>query len=131
VSYKTHFPGLAPFFNCWLLDKQLADGKVLTSCQESQSLARNVFYIDPTKDEMYDYTGQVSADAVWRDTAPFDPAKPEWSAKAHVSDGWYFTTFDVTWVLNFQSDATSQVSTVKAGTFAIDQTVRLLMSYTN
>ena len=130
VVNKTHFAGLAPFYNCWLAEKPLADGQVLTSCQESASNNRYVLVINPVEGAVYDYTGTVPASTVWRDVQVYDPAFPTWAAKAKVADGWYFTT-DTAWVLNFRDDATGQVTVVKAGTFAVDDTIKLLMSYSN
>ena len=119
------------YINCWLASKPLGDGKVLASCQEDRAgNMRKTLYIDPVKNEMYDYAGVAPTDIVWLVSTSFDPAKPEWSAKTRVSDGWYFTTANITWVLNFQPD-TGATITVKAGTFSADGNVKVLVTYTN
>ena len=152
VTNKTSIAGIAPYMNCWLAEKPLADGKVLTDCQDVVSYNRHLLYIDPTTDELHEYetTPQVwdttpttpgrvcgwcniysyPAGTTWIDVQVYDPAYPTWGAKAKVSDGWFFTT-DTAWVLNFQADATGLVTTVKAGTFSVDGTIKLLISYSN
>lgn len=131
VVNKTRYAGSMPFYNCWLSETPLSDGKVLASCQYVVDYTRSVYYIDPTKDELYEYTGTVPGNIVWKDVQSFDPATPTLGAKTRVTDGLYFTTFDIAWVLKFQADVTNVVTVVKAGTFEVDETVNLLMTYNN
>ena len=135
VVNKTSFPvpsGYNYSLNgCELADKPLANGWILTRCWDGATVTLQTFYIDPNKDEMYDYTGTVPADTVWHRVASIDPVTPTWGAKAKVADGWYFTAFDNSWVLKFQADATGAVTVIKEGTFAADGNLLLLMTYNN
>ena len=124
VVNKTQYASL---FNCQLPNTALSDGKIAVSCQERPSLARRNFYIDPLKNEIYEYVGTVPANITFSDTVN-NSDKPEWGAKARVADGWYFTTANITWVLNFQSDS-GTVTTIKAGTFAADGNIKGLVTY--
>lgn len=152
VINKTSIAGLGPYMNCWIAERPLVDGKVLTDCQDVISYNRHLLYIDPTTNELHDYETAVQvwdttpttpgricgwckiysypAGTTWIDVQAYDPAYPTWSTKAHVSDGWYFTT-GTDWVLNFKSDATGAVTVVKAGTFEVDGNLQLLILYTN
>lgn len=129
VVNKTHYAGLAPFYNCWLAEKPLTSGKVLTSCQYSVDFTRAVYYINPTNGAMYDYAGAVPVDNVWHDVQPFDPMFPTWGAKAKIAAGWYFTTTDTRWVIKFQTDGTNAVSTIQSGTLAENGDVPLMRTY--
>lgn len=153
VNTTPYTQGFYPLGNCWLAEKPLADGKVLVDCQDAMTLNRHLLYIDPTTDQLHEYEtapqvwdttpttpGRVCgwcniysypAGTVWHDVQDYDPAYPTWGPKVKVSDGWYFTPGTATWVLNFQADATGLVTTVKAGTFAGDGNIALLMSYSN
>lgn len=127
VTNATSVPGTAPFFNCWLLEQPLEDGRVLTSCQRVDTLARVVYYINPVEEKLYDYVGEVSTNAVWHAVGyKFD--KPGWYTYAHVTDGQYFVPDNAGWVLKFKPNNGDEV-TVKAGTFAQDETIRLIMHY--
>jgi hypothetical protein len=120
------------YFNCWLAAKPLSDGRVLASCQETRTTHdRKSLYIDPTRNEMYDYVDEVPADTVWHDVTPSAWLKPGVGPNSAVSDGWYFTTDYATWTLYFQSSSTGATAVVKEGSFATDETIRLLMTYTN
>ena len=124
VVNKTQYTSL---FNCQLSNVALSDGKIAVSCQERPSLTRRNFYIDPLKNEIYEYVGTLPANITFSGTTN-NSDKPEWSAKARVADGWYFTTANITWVLNFQSDS-GTVTTVKAGTFTTDGTIGIMVTY--
>ena len=124
TSYTT---GNNPIFNCGIANKPLSDGKVLLDCQERTTLSARKFYIDPTKDTMYDYNDAVPADINFTFVQGFDPATG-WLARAQVSDGWYFTT-NPTWVLKFQYNQGGAIITVKAGSFATDGNINVLASF--
>ncbi len=131
VTNKTSYTaGNNPVFNCGIANKPLADGKVLLDCQERVTLQARKFYIDPTKDEMYDYAGTVPTDVTFTFVAN-NSDKPEWSAKAKVSDGWYFTTFDATWVLKFQFDQGGAIIIVKTGIPQVDGNINVLASFSH
>jgi hypothetical protein len=132
VVNKTSLPGVLPYVNCWLASKPLPDGKVLTNCVDNTSSAsgRHVLYIDPTKDELHDYGGTVPSDVIWLDVARFDQLKPEWGAKAQVSDGWYFNLSTDGRTIKFQQNGTGTISVIKVGTLD-DDTIKILVSYSN
>lgn len=139
--------GAIPLFNCWLANAPIADGKILVSCQDGITLRRHVLYIDPvTTDEMYEYSGSLptslayteNADKTW--TLPAntgwidhyvpDPATPNWGAKAHTAEGWFFTTFINGWTMLFM-DNQGVTYTVKAGDWVTDGVVTELVTYNN
>ena len=152
VANKTSLAGAWMYFNCWMAETPLANGKVLVDCQDGVSYNRHLLYIDPTTDELHEYETAVQvwdttpasnggvcgwckildypAGTTWQDVQVYDPAYPSWDAKVKVPDGWYFTT-DASWVLNFKSDTTGAITVVKAGTFADEGNIFLLMSYSN
>jgi hypothetical protein len=142
--------GFYPLANCWMAKAPLTDGKVLVSCQDATSLGRHVLYIDPIKDELYEYTGVIPAtlqyttnpdksvtlpavyDWIWGHS--YDQANPPaWAENVTVGIGTYYTTYTVTWVLLFK-DTAGVVSTVKSGE-PLDKTnggsFTLLISYSN
>lgn len=132
IANKTSIPGVLAYVNCELASKPLPDGKILARCVDNvMGTGRHVLYIHPVLDEMYDHVGEVPSDIVWVSSTQYDPATPNWWAKAKISDGWFFTSNTVTWVLKFQDDATKTVMTVKAGTFGADGTIKALLSYSN
>lgn len=151
VSNMTPFTaGFYPLANCWLAKTPLADGKVLVSCQDAISLSRHVLYIDPVKEEMYEYTGLIppalqyitnsdrsvtlpaAYDWIWGHS--FDQQNPPaWAENVTISTGTYYTTYIQTWILLFKSIQTGVVSTVKNGDpLAKDGgSFTLLISYSN
>lgn len=139
--------GAIPLFNCWLANAPIADGKILVSCQDGITLRRHVLYIDPvTTDEMYEYSGSLptslayteNADKTWTlpantgwiDHYVQDPATPNWGAKAHTAEGWFFTTFINGWTMLFM-DNQGVTYTVKAGDWVTDGVVTELVTYNN
>ncbi|MBZ0092147.1 MAG: hypothetical protein K8F27_08000 [Sulfuricellaceae bacterium] len=152
VVNKTSIAGIAPYINCWMAEKPLPDGKVLADCQDVVTYNRHLLYIDPTTDELHEYEtapqvwdttpttpGRVCgwcniysypAGTTWLEVQDYDPVH-QWDAYAKVADGWFFATDANNTVLNFQSDATGAVTVVKAGTFSVDGTIMLLVSYSN
>lgn len=137
VVNKTSYPLLAgnvySLSKCWLPEKALADGKVLVNCQEPIGNTRKVFYIDPTKEEMYDYAGAVPTDIVWHDVTPVNAVlqQPSWGSQAKVTSGWFYTVGTSTWVLWFLDDKTGTSAIVKAGTLQADGNINYMNSYTN
>ena len=136
VINKTQYQaGFIPLGICDLGYPQLTDGKVLSRCTNAvatpstPALTRVISYIDPIKGEMYDFTGTVPTNVVWR-SFENNADKPEWGAKARVSDGWYYVLFNSDWILNFQPDS-GAVTTVKAGTFLGDGNINILIAYSN
>ena len=153
LANKTQYTaGFYPLANCWIAERPLVDGRILVNCQDAMSLMRHLLYIDPTRDELYEYDDIIltwdttplgagvcgwcrfadqPTGTVWHDVQRYDASFPTWSAKARVADGWHFTTNTVTWVLNFQ-DNTGAVTVVTPGTtFEVNETIRWLGSYTN
>lgn len=137
VVNKTSYPLLVgnvySLSKCWLPEKALADGKVLVNCQEPVDNTRKVFYIDPTKDEMYDYAGVVPTDIVWHDVNPVGTVvhQPGWGPQAKVSDGWFYTFATSNWVLWFLDDKTGASAVVKTGTLQADGNINYMNSYSN
>jgi hypothetical protein len=135
VVNKTQFQsGAFPVSDC-ALGPSMSDGKILHQCKIQVATngyaagALVVTYVNPNTGEMLDYTGTVPSNVNWLVSAT-NADKPEWGAKARVSDGWYYTTANATWVILFQSDD-GKVTTVKAGTFAVDRNLRIMASYSN
>jgi hypothetical protein len=145
---KTSFTtGLSPIFNCWVSKASgvLADGKILVSCQDTSSLRRHYLYIDPTKDELYEYTGQTPANLTCTENVDKTwtcPADNDWEnnqsvppvgapadalATAHVSDGWYFSTNTEQRTIFF-ADSLGNTSTVKVGLGGV---VKMLMTFSH
>lgn len=143
---KTSFStGVRPFFNCWMSKASgtLADGRVLVSCQDTASLRRHYLYIDPTKDELYEYTGQTPANLTCTENVDKTwtcPANNDWEniqvvppagapvgavATAQVSDGWYFSTNTEQRTIFF-ANSLGTVTTVKVG---LGDLVQMLMTF--
>lgn len=130
VINKTHLAGIAPVGDCWLAEKPLSDGKVLTSCADARVAgSRSVYYIDPTLDAIYDFPDAVPADVVWHNVAYYDPATPSLRAKVRVSDGLYFNPNADVWSLYFQADATGTAMLVRQA--PAGNNIALLMAYNN
>jgi hypothetical protein len=136
VVNKTQFQaGALPLYSCALGLQPLADGKVLTQCRNA--IAVNgipaatlvVTYINRSTGEMLDYSGTVPSNMVWVLSAN-NADKPEWGAKARVAGGWYYTKYNETSVLRFQSDSGDSF-VVKQGTFAADGDIKVIVSYSN
>jgi hypothetical protein len=150
LTNKTSFTtGFFPLANCWLPKSgPLADGKVLASCQDAFGLRRHYLYIDPTKDELYEYTGAVPANLACTENANKTwacPAGNDWVsvqdvppsgaptnsvAATKVGDGWYYNTNSNNYAIFFLTTATGNVTTVKDGT-GIEGTVGLLMTFSH
>jgi hypothetical protein len=148
VKNVTRWNGLGnDLFNCLIANYALSDGKILALCKDLAELKYRVLYINPLKNEFYEYVGElpanlhytiradgfISADDLgngWGDVQKFDPTTPTWGARAQVADGWYFTPNDQAWVLKFQDNA-GAVSTLKAGTFEKEGNLFLMISYNN
>jgi len=136
--------GFYPLANCWLSPTPQDDGKILVACQDAMSLHCHMLYINPVTDEIYEYAGAVPtnmayvenadftwtipANSVWTWYATIDPATPTWGAKAHVTDGWYYTSNNNAATLLFVNNQ-GVVTTVNAGNFATDGSYPLLISY--
>jgi hypothetical protein len=110
VVNKTQYQaGAIPLGICEYGYPQLTDGKVLTRCTNAvatastPALTRVISYVNPVTGEQFDFTGTVPANIVWR-SVENNTNKPEWGAKARVSDGWYFTPANATSNLKFQPD---------------------------
>ncbi|MHB1591989.1 MAG: hypothetical protein ACYCTW_10720 [Sulfuricella sp.] len=137
VVNKTQYTtGYAPLSNCWLMDPSFlsqTNGKVLTDCQDAVGGGRHVLYIDPTKDELYEYPGTVPTGIIWHDVTPYDLVRHQsgWDSQAQVTDGWYYTPMTGNWVLYFLDNNTGASTTVKAGTFQVDGNIDYLVTYTN
>ena len=134
VVNKTQYQaGAFPLFNCALGYPQLSDGKILTQCTTAVATAstpantRVLSYIDPSNNELRDFLGSVPANNTWRVIEKTDN-KPEWSSKARVADGWYYTPFDSDWELYFLPDIGSSF-TVKKGTLAGDGNLNIMVRY--
>jgi hypothetical protein len=122
--------GVYPLYNCWLAHAALPDGKILASCQDALNAIRRTLYIDRQVNAIREYAGVVPTDIKWLASTPFDPLTPNWSAKARVKDGWYFTSNTETWVLLFRNDS-GQVSTIKREiTPTSNGNLKVLGSYT-
>lgn len=109
VKNMTQWNGLGKdLFLCFIANHPLADGKILTLCKDLAGMKWHTLYIDPTKDEMYEYTGTVPADLVytvdpdsgipaaslgasWLDVDKPTAAHPQWNSFAKVTDGYYYT----------------------------------------
>jgi hypothetical protein len=120
VVNKTQYQlGFIPLSICDLGYPQLTDGKVLTRCSNAvatastPALTRVITYINPVTGENYDYTGTVPANIVWH-SVDSNADKPEWSAKARVIDGWFFTPYNATTNLRFQAD-TGVITNIQSG----------------
>ena len=76
VVNKTKYTfGARPLSKCAIMDPSFTarmKGKVLTECQASDGTGRHVLYIDPSKNEIYEYSGTVPTDVVWQDVTPLD-----------------------------------------------------------
>lgn len=143
VTNKTSYTaGGYPLFNCWLAKTPMADGMVLAACQDAFSGKRHYFYLDPRKDEIYDYTGQVPAKLLCQEQAngswicPVDhewvslqettpngaPADAEVATK--VTDGWYLSTHPSGDTLYFVDSSGKTITVAKIG-----GVVRLLITF--
>ena len=129
VNKSQYQVGVFPLGNCLLATALANDGKLFVQCQDAVSLIRRNLYVDTSKNELYDFAGVIPLDVILLGVGGSNSNKPEWGKKARVADGWYYTTFDVSWVLNFRAD-TGVVTTVKAGIFAVDGNVKVLTTYT-
>ena len=119
INKTQYLAGFIPLGLCEYGYPQLTDGKVLTRCTNAVATAstpansRVVSYINPVTGEMFDYTGTVPSNTVWRSVVN-NADKPEWGAKARVSDGWFFTPFNATSNLKFQTD-TGIITDIQSG----------------
>ncbi len=136
VVNKTQFQlGAFPLYNCALGLQPLADGKVLSQCRNAVAVngipagTLVVTYINRVTGEMLDYNGAVPSNMVWV-LSTNNADKPEWEAKARVAGGWYYTKYNETSVLRFQSDSGDSF-VVKQGTFTTDGDIKTMISYTN
>lgn len=131
--------GLRPLSRCAIMDPSFTvqtKGKVLTECQASDGSGRHVLYIDPTKNEIYEYSGTVPTGIVWQDVTPLDLVmfRAGWSSQTKVEGGWYYTIGNPVldnWVLRFLDDSTAISTIVKAGTFLVDGNINYLVTYSN
>lgn len=123
---KTHFSGTIPFYNCWLAEKPLADGYILTSCLYFADQVRYTLSIDPIHDEIRDYSGVVPADIVWHDIN-YLPRKLDWVSYIETSDGWYFTTEKNPFTLYFKNKNSASVTTITTSS----EPPRVMMIYHN
>ena len=118
-----------PLFNCEIASLPLTDGKELTRCTNAvatastPALTRVVSYVNPVTGEQFDYTGAVPANIVWK-SVENNADKPEWSAKARISDGWFFTPFNATSNLRFQAD-NGTITNIESGGDSIQVMVTL------
>ena len=108
VKNMTQWNGLGKdLFLCFIANHPLADGKILTLCKDLAGLKWHLLYIDPTKDELREYSATPPADLVyvvspeggilaaglgtsWLDVDKPTTAHPQWNSFAKVSDGYYF-----------------------------------------
>ena len=135
VVNKTRYIGFQTPIGCQIATIPLADGRILIDCAFALSpilaiVSYGTFYIDPATDEMYEVTGAVPTGISYIGRQIPDPAYPQWSVMARVSDGWYFATVATPLVLQFQPDG-GAVATVKTGDPVVDQNLWLLRSYSN
>lgn len=137
VVNKTKYTfGVYPLGKCVIMDPSFTakmKGKVLTECQASDGTGRHMFYIDPTKNELYEYTNAVPSEITFHDVTPFNLVrnKVNWDSQTKISDGWYYTLLTGNWVLWFQSDSTGVSTIVKEGAFVGDGNIDYLATYSN
>jgi hypothetical protein len=150
TNITSYTAGFFPLANCWLPSGNvgiLADGKILSSCQDAMTLHRHYLYIDPSNESIHEYAGAVPATLQCTENANLTwtcPVNTDWisvqtslpigapanaSIAVHTnSDGWYFSS---------QSDGRSIfllntsgiTSIVRQGVSGIDDVVKLLMTY--
>lgn len=137
VANKTKYTfGVRPLGNCIIMDSSFTvkmNGKILTECQAADGSGRHMFYIDPTKDELYEYPDAIPSGITFHDVTPFNLVrnKTGWDSQTKVADGWYYTLLTGNWVLWFQNDNTGISTIVKEGTFATDGNINYLATYSN
>ena len=137
VTNKTQYTsGFYPLSNCWLMDSSFLSqtgGRILTNCQDAIGGGRHSLYIDPTKDELYEYTGTVPTNIVWHAVTPVSLVLHQagWGSQAQVSGGWYYTIGTSNWVLWFLDDKTGISAIVKQGNLQADENIDYLSTYTN
>ena len=137
VVNKTKYTfGVYPLGNCIIMDPSFTTkmkGQVLTECQAADGSGRHMFYIDPTRNELYEYADIVPSGIIFHSVTPLDLIrnKAGWDSQTKVTDGWYYTIGTGNWVLWFQSDSTSASTIVKEGTFVGDGNINYLATYSN
>lgn len=137
VVNKTKYTfGVRPLTRCIIMDPSFLSktkGKILTECQASDGSGRHVLYIDPTKNELHEYTGTIPSGIIWLDVTPFNLVRNKigWDSQTKVVDGWYYTLLTGDWELWFLSDSTGLSTVVKAGTFIVDGNIKYLATYSN
>jgi hypothetical protein len=141
--------GFFPLANCWLPAGSvgvLADGKILSSCQDAMTLHRHYLYIDPSNESIHEYAGVVPATLQCTENANLTwtcPVNTDWISvqsnppagapvtavtAVHTFDGWFFnSTNDYSSI--FLLDSTGITSTVRQGVSGVDGVVKLLKSY--
>lgn len=151
VKNMTQWNGLGKdLFLCFIANHPLADGKILTLCKDLAGMKWHTLYIDPTKEEMYEYAGTVPADLVytvdpdsgipatslgssWLDVDKPTAAHPQWNSFAKVTDGYYFVeAFSSGGTLKFiGNDGAVSIIADKNPLINGNGTIRVMWSYNN
>lgn len=132
ANMTPYVSGAYPLFNCIQGEKPLTDGRLPVKCQDAMTLAVHNFYTDPTNNAIYVFDGQFPSDVVWKAVQLYDPAQPDWGAKAHVpGEGWYYAPGTAAWTIHFLSDATSQDIVTYSGTFESNGTFGYMNTYSH
>ncbi len=151
VKNMTPWNGLGKeLFLCFIANHPLADGKILTLCKDLAELKWHLLYIDPTKEELREYSALPPSDLVytvdpdsgipaatlgssWLDTTSAAvPGHPDWWQSVKVAEGYYFTPEKTLGASIMFQDSTGAVSTVAA----VDPsgrgvTIHILHGYSN
>lgn len=151
VKNMTQWSGLGKeLFLCFIANRPLADGKILTLCKDLAQLKWHTLYIDPTKEEMYEYTDAVPSDLVytvdpdggipetslgasWLDVDKPTTAHPQWNSFAKVADGYFFVeAFSSGGLLKFiGNDDVVSIVADKNPLVNGNGTIRVMWSYSN
>ncbi len=149
VKNMTQWNGLGKdLFLCFIANHPLADGKILTLCKDLAELKWHLLYINPEKEEMYEYTSAPPADLAytvtpqggidaatfglnWLDVDLPDPAHPTWYNFAQVAEGYYFTDIQTIGKTLRFIDNTGATTFVAEDPSGRGVTIRVLKAYSN
>jgi hypothetical protein len=97
VTNKTQFTtGFFPLANCSLYETPIENGIIPVQCTTASDNVRRTFYINPTTNELFQYTGTFVFDSAkwhdvaWGTTTPYGANVGRLGWYAEVSDGIYW-----------------------------------------